>query len=112
MSPHDPNIHRVYDAAYNNRLEDVIPLLNEGCDINEQLPNGWTPLMQAAHLGLYDMVALLLTNRADPLLTTKRRKTASDFAKGLGYTEIETLIRRAMGTPLPVAQAAGARLAM
>jgi hypothetical protein len=60
-------------------LEDAAPIaevLNQGADVNCTDPEGYTPLMYAANLGLLDNVKILLDRGAEATLKNKHGETA------------------------------------
>jgi len=74
-------------------------LIDEGADINRFSPlqgyeyKIWTPLMMAAYIGRYELVALLLKMGADKNIQDTCGKKAADYAQLQGYTQIYELLQ-------------------
>lgn len=87
-------------AAEKGHLENVKQLLeDERADINHQNNFGYTALIEAVALTdgspLYqDIVAELLKHDANTELRDNNDKTALDYAKEKGYTEIEAMLKK------------------
>lgn len=87
-------------AAEKGHLENVKQLLEDGrADINHQNNFGYTALIEAVALTdgspLYqDIVAELLKHDANTELRDNNDKTALDYAKEKGYTEIEAMLKK------------------
>ena len=87
-------------AAEKGHLENVKQLLEDGRDdINHQNNFGYTALIEAVALTdgspLYqDIVAELLKHDANTELRDNNDKTALDYAKEKGYTEIEAMLKK------------------
>jgi len=87
-------------AAEKGHLENVKKLLEDGrADINHQNNFGYTALIEAVALTdgspLYqDIVAELLKHDANTELRDNNDKTALDYAKEKGYTEIEAMLKK------------------
>ena len=60
----------------------IAEALKQGGDVNGTDPEGYTPLMYAANLGLLENVKTLLANGADPARKNKRGETAASLASG------------------------------
>ena len=60
----------------------IADVLKQGADVNGADPEGYTPLMFAANLGLVDNVKTLLANGADPNRKSKRGDTAASLVSG------------------------------
>jgi len=75
----------------------VSVLLRAGADPNLSRPDGWTPLMLAAHGGDVTVVQTLLSAGADVLAgkgTGNRRTTALSIAHAHRHLDIATLLRQ------------------
>lgn len=59
----------------------VVDLLRRGADVNATAPNGFTPLMYAANLGLLDNVKALVAGGADASLRGPDGETALSLAE-------------------------------
>ena len=71
--------HRAVDifmACKKGMVQEVVHLLDSGCDSNLQLDDGTTPLHVAAGCGQSECVEVLLRRGADPLLTDVDGETA------------------------------------
>jgi uncharacterized protein len=60
----------------------ILEALKEGADVNGADPEGYTPLMYAANLGLVENVKALLANGADQNRKSNRGETAASLAGG------------------------------
>jgi ankyrin repeat protein len=60
----------------------ILEVLKQGADVNSADPEGYTPLMYAANLGLVENVKTLLANGADPSRKSTRGDTAASMASG------------------------------
>lgn len=83
-----------YAASYSGprAVEQVELLLEHHAYIDAESPNRTTPLMMAAQYGVQEVVALLLAEGADPLLTNELKLTALDFAvRGKRPSAIESI---------------------
>jgi len=67
-------------AATSGHLDMIQLLLENHAYIDAESPNGTTPLMMAAHYGTDAAVRLLLDEGADPMLRSKLKFSAIDFA--------------------------------
>jgi uncharacterized protein len=63
-------------------------LLERGADPNAQQLGGFTPLHAAAQNGDEPLAELLLAHGADPAMTADDGRSAADFARDGGYTEL------------------------
>ncbi|CAL4152081.1 unnamed protein product, partial [Meganyctiphanes norvegica] len=85
-------------ATEYNSTDVVIFLL--GCNVEPNIKathvgndeDGWTPLILASYKGYIDIVKELLQHGADPSMKTSAGKTASDYARDGGYTNITKFI--------------------
>ena len=87
-------------AVANNNTNEVEWLLSRGADVNKPDLIGWTPLILAAFCNNPACVKILLEHGADINLRTiaiqdQPSKTAMDFARERGYTEIVQLLEAA-----------------
>ena len=87
-------------AIANNNTNEVEWLLSRGADVNKSDSNGWTPLIFAAFCNYSACVKILLEHGANTNLRTiaiqdQPSKTAMDFARESGYTEIVQLLEAA-----------------
>jgi uncharacterized protein len=78
--------------ALNRSLEVVRVLLECGADVNATQHGGYTPLLQAAATGRKDLVLLLLENGARQDCVCDRGKSAADYARERGHTEVAELL--------------------
>jgi hypothetical protein len=67
--------------AGGDKALEIAEVLKRGADINAADPEGYTPLMYAANLGLVDNVKTLLAHGADATLKTRHGETALSIAK-------------------------------
>lgn len=76
--------------AVRDRMDDIAEkLLSFGADVNlKSLQNGYTALHYAADKGDEDLVDLLLTHKADPNITDKRKQSPLHIAAEGGEEEI------------------------
>jgi serine/threonine-protein phosphatase 6 regulatory ankyrin repeat subunit B len=81
----------LYYAAMNGQRDVVDFLIQNGCDINESLKNGMTPLCTAAFKH-YDIVSLLIEKGADVNHKTYSGDTALHFAVLNGNYEITKIL--------------------
>lgn len=81
----DGNEHNGYDmlafAISSGKLESVKFLIESGCKVNYQYPQGHTPLMDAILLEQYEIIKFLIENKADINLASKEKETALHFAQ-------------------------------
>ncbi|MFI6984063.1 SMI1/KNR4 family protein [Embleya sp. NPDC050154] len=97
--PDDPNFGTVLTHALGcaEPLPVVSALLRAGADPNVPRPDGWTPLMLAAHGGDIEVVEALLAAGADVLAvkgTGNRRTHALHIAGVRHHRDIEALLRK------------------
>jgi uncharacterized protein len=78
--------------ALNNSVEVVCVLLECGADVNATQHGGYTPLLQAAAAGKKDLVLLLLEHSARPDCVCDRGKSAADYARERGHTEVAEIL--------------------
>lgn len=96
------------EAPTSDVLEILQLLLERGAPINEikyqnhppSRRERWffglgTPLSQAADLGRADIVSFLLENGADPTIKDSKGKTALDWAKAEGHSNVVFLLEQA-----------------
>lgn len=79
-------------VALNHSLDTVRVLLEAGADVNATQHGGYTPLLQAAAAGKKDLVLLLLEHGARPDCLCDRGKSAADYARERGHTELVELL--------------------
>ena len=83
----------LYYATFFNRPEVVEYLLSKGSKLDTPDKNGSTPLMAAAQQGHEQIVRILISAGADPLLRTHLGETARDMIRRNSYsTTIEYLL--------------------
>jgi uncharacterized protein len=63
-------------------------LVAAGADVRATQQDGVTPLHEAAHIGRVDLVQLLLEHGADPAARDGKGRTAADFAREGGHSEV------------------------
>jgi ankyrin repeat protein len=86
--PYYPGVPR--DLARNESIEDV---LKAGADINDADPDGYTPLMYAANLGLVDTVKELLERGAKAGIRSRRGETAQSLAEKYGLEQVVRVLQ-------------------
>lgn len=79
-------------AAQEGRVEEIRELIVRGVDVNQQLLDGWTPLMLAAVHGHREATSILLISGADAGAQTPKGWTALMMARRNGHAEIEQLL--------------------
>lgn len=85
-----------FDDDYEHRFKIVKLLLKKGIDLNIQDNKGRTALIIALKKKYVDIAKLLLPNGADPTIAEKKHgRTAWDYAKRRGYSEIVEMIEKA-----------------
>lgn len=75
--PPYPGVVRDLDGA-----SEIVAVLKQGADVNATDPEGYTPLMYAANLGLIENVRILLEHGADASLATANGVTALSLVEG------------------------------
>jgi ankyrin repeat protein len=85
--------------ALNSSLDVVRVLLEGGADINASQHGGYTPLLQAAAAGKKDLVVLLLENGARPDCICDQGKSAADYARERGHTELAEILEAHAAKP-------------
>jgi uncharacterized protein len=85
--------------ALNSSLDVVRVLLEGGADINASQHGGYTPLLQAAAAGKKDLVLLLLENGARPDCFCNQGKSAADYARERGHTELADILEMHAAKP-------------
>lgn len=78
--------------ALNSSLDVVRALLEAGADVNATQHGGYTPLLQAAAAGKKDLVRLLLEYGARLDCVCDRGKSAADYARERGHTEVAEIL--------------------
>jgi ankyrin repeat protein len=63
-------------------------LVAAGADVNARQQGGVTPLHEAAMNGELELVRLLIDHGADPAAADAQSRTAADFARTAGHTDI------------------------
>lgn len=89
-------IDQLMNAASQGATRQVIQLLSGGLDINACNEDGATALHQAAFFNREEVVALLLSQGADPFIKDQRGRMPLDLAKQWRFTAIVRLLRRRM----------------
>lgn len=79
-------------VALNHSLEAVRVLIEAGADVNAAQHGGYTPLLQAAAAGKKDLVILLLEHGARLDCRCDQGKSAWDYAKERGHTEVADML--------------------
>ena len=80
-------------SSFLGNKEIVKCLLDNGADVNiKETTNGHTPLLQAATQGHTDIVKLLLEHGADAHPVNARGKSALDYARDAGHTQMAEAI--------------------
>jgi ankyrin repeat protein len=69
-------------------------LIAAGADVNARQQGGLTPLQEAAIQGRLDLVQLLLDHGADPLARDEQGRTAADWARTRGHSEVGEFLER------------------
>eukprot|EP00296_Roombia_truncata_P008936 JP447463.1.p1 GENE.JP447463.1~~JP447463.1.p1 ORF type:complete len:154 (-),score=48.17 JP447463.1:97-558(-) len=69
---------------------------SSGKDVNERDAGNWTPLMNAAVEGDYEICKVLLEKGADPFLKNNNDANALDYATRRGHKEVADLIQQYM----------------
>ncbi len=85
--------------ALNHSLDVVRALLECGADVNATQHGGYTPLLQAAAAGKKDLVLLLLESGARPDCICDQGKSAADYARERGYTELADILETHAAKP-------------
>jgi ankyrin repeat protein len=85
--------------ALNHSLDVVRALLECGADVNATQHGGYTPLLQAAAAGKKDLVLLLLESGARPDCVCDQSKSAADYARERGYTEVAEILASYAANP-------------
>src|SRR5690606_23986271 len=83
----------LHSAVSAQHVEIVRLLLAHGADANLPQEQGIRPIHQSAHNGDVATTRLLLEHGADPMLASDNGKTAVDWAKEDGYTEVVDLFQ-------------------
>ena len=78
-------------AVSSLHLDVVEVLLEYKPDVNIQMMGGFSPLMSAAALGSFEIVALLMKNGADVSQKADDGRTAPDFASSNGHDKLTTI---------------------
>lgn len=78
--------------ALNNSVECVLALIEGGADVNATQHGGYTPIIQAAAAGKKDLVLALLANGARLDCVCDQGKSAADYARERGHTELAELL--------------------
>jgi len=80
-------------ATTRGEVETAKQLIAHGVDVNARTSrSGWTALMEAARLGDYSMVEMLLTQGAQPNVQSKSGETPLSFARKSGNHEVVRLL--------------------
>jgi ankyrin repeat protein len=79
-------------VALNNSVVCVLTLLEAGADVNATQHGGYTPLIQAAAAGKKDIALALLAKGARPDCVCDQGKSAIDYARERGHTELAELL--------------------
>jgi ankyrin repeat protein len=74
--------------ALGRNPETIRVLLENGASANAVQAGGFTPLFSAATANRKDLAELLLARGADPSHSSDQGKTAADFARERGHTEL------------------------
>lgn len=90
-SKDEHDITPLYYATLNGHKEVVEYMIESGCDVNEKIKNGMTPLSSAA-FKYKDIVLLLLNKGADVNMKSYSGNTALHFAVSNGNHEIAELL--------------------
>ena len=106
----NPNVYMrgshtpLHAAAFGNHVEVVGLLIQHGASLNDRDENARTALHMAAMVGGVESVSLLLRNGADVQVFdstdengTRNNFTPMDWAKKLGHTEVEKVLKQAIG---------------
>jgi uncharacterized protein len=86
-------------VALSGSLEVVRVLIAGGADLNATQHGGYTPLLQAAAAGRKALVRLLLENGARPDCVCDRGKSAVDYARERGHTEVAEILTSYAANP-------------
>jgi ankyrin repeat protein len=78
-------------------------LISNGAEVNQSMPNGYTPLMSAAFLGHADQVQLLLRAGANSNLHDSNKWTAADWARNGVSPDLANLLEHPTPAPPPSA---------
>jgi uncharacterized protein len=78
--------------SLNHSIDAVRALLRAGADVNATQHGGYTPLLQAAAAGKKDLVVLLIENGARVDCRCDQNKSAADYARERGHTELAELL--------------------
>ena len=82
------------DACWNDMLDEVKGLIEEGVDVDSKGENGWTPLLIAILKGNVGIVRLLLDHGANINYRPHNRYTAIHHAACHGEETVRILIER------------------
>lgn len=91
---HNPQRNQPLHAAIalGNSIETVCLLLEAGVDVNATQAGGFTPLHQAAAAGKRELVAFLLDRGARQELRCDQGKSAVDYARERGHSEVLAML--------------------
>ncbi|KAH0551572.1 hypothetical protein GP486_007210 [Trichoglossum hirsutum] len=102
---HGQLLHAAAARKASDRLDVIAFLLEKGADVNQIMYQNHlasylyckafglgTPLHEAARVGAYDVVQMLLEEGANPLITDSRGKLALQRAEYRGYTHIINVV--------------------
>jgi glutaminase len=85
---------KFFYASFENDIMSVRMMIRSGINVNMKDYDGRTALHIACSEGNYEIVKLLLENKADPDIKDRWNKTPFDNAVEGGFFEIENLIRK------------------